>query len=260
MTHTQPSIFLSHGGGPLPLMNDPGHASLLEAFEKIKGNLEKPDAIIIVSAHWEEDSFRVLSNPKSELLFDYHGFPEEAYKYNYPAPSDEALAESIVSDLKSLDERSDMATSRGYDHGVFVPLLLLFPDADIPVVNVSLKRNLAPEDHIKLGETLRKYREQNILVIGSGMSFHNLRLFGKGSEQSDQFHEWLDGTLEADISEQERRARLVDWEAAPAARAVHPREEHLIPLYVTYGAAGKAVDETLKCEMAGIGVSFYIWN
>ncbi len=242
----QPAIFLPHGGGPCFWMEFPPpfgpHAwdGLRDYLSGIVASLPAPPkAFLVVSAHWEEEKPTVSTNPAPGMLFDYYGFPEHTYKLNYPAPGDSGLA----AEVKALLEKAGLAAgedgTRGFDHGVFVPFLIVDPAANIPVVTMSIERNLDPARHIAVGKALAALRDQGVVVVGSGMSFHDLRHFFDGDGRaSAAFDAWLDETLtKSDPATRERR--LIAWKEAPYARACHPREEHLIPLMVVAGAAGE---------------------
>ncbi len=198
----------------------------------------KPTALLVVSAHWQESEFAINNSSKPELLYDYFGFPEHTYSIQYDAPGEPQLAARIGSMLQDAGLKSSFKTSHGFDHGVFVPLKLIFPDADIPIVQLSLKKGLDAKTHIALGQSLAPLRDEGILIIGSGMSYHNLRnFFGTGAADGEAFDSWL-CQVSSLPSAAERNAQLSNWESAPAARKCHPTEEHLIPLMVASGAAG----------------------
>ncbi len=187
--------------------------------------------------------FHAPSVVKSELIFDYYGFPPHTYELTYPAPGAPALAEQIVKTLTAAGIASATDASRGFDHGMFIPLKLIFPQADIPVVQLSLHQSLDPVQHLVAGRALETLRDQDVLIIGSGMSFNNMRAYGnpKYGPVSDAFDEWLTKAVEA--TPQERFNLLSNWERAPGARDCHPprAEEHLLPLMTVAGAAGNDV-------------------
>jgi aromatic ring-opening dioxygenase catalytic subunit (LigB family) len=200
-----------------------------------------PKAIVMVSAHWLEPHFAVTSSAQPELIYDYYGFPPHTYELKYPAPGAPALAAQIVKALTSAGMAGAENPTRGFDHGMFIPLKLIFPMADIPVVQLSLHNSLDPALHLAAGRALEALRDQDVLIIGSGMSFHNMK--GYGNPQygpiSDAFDDWLTKAVES--SPQERDRLLTNWEQAPGARQCHPprAEEHLIPLMTVAGAAGQ---------------------
>lgn len=200
----------------------------------------KPAAIVVISAHWQTDDFTVQSAPAPSMLYDYYGFPPHTYQLQYPAAGAPGLAEKIVQRLTQAGFHASKDPARGYDHGVFVPLLLAFPEADIPVIQLSLKNNLSPTEHIACGRILESLRDDNILILGSGMSFHNMRAFNH--PQAKQYADAFDAALQqaCEAAAEQRNALLDNWEEMPAARFCHPpqAEEHLLPLLVCAGAAG----------------------
>ena len=197
----------------------------------------RPQAIVVISAHWEAPEFSVGSVEKPELIYDYSGFPEHTYHLQYPAAGSPALANRVASLCKNAGINIVQNDKRGLDHGVFIPFKLIYPDANIPIIQLSLKRGLSPKEHIELGRAIAPLRDEGILIVGSGMSYHNLRGFGPAFKNvSDQFDDWLTDAL-CNHRGDERHTLLEQWEKAPAARAAHPREEHLLPLMVVAGAA-----------------------
>lgn len=199
-----------------------------------------PEAIVIVSAHWLTPSVTVTSGAHPELIYDYYGFPPHTYELTYPAPGAPILAEQIVKTLSAAGITSATDAQRGFDHGMFIPLKLIFPEANIPVVQLSLNDSLNPVQQLKTGRALETLRDQNVLIIGSGMSFHNMRAYGNPQygPVSDVFDAWLTKAVES--SPDERFQLLSNWEQAPGARDCHPQraEEHLLPLMTVAGAAG----------------------
>ncbi|MDY0281797.1 MAG: class III extradiol ring-cleavage dioxygenase [Salinivirgaceae bacterium] len=242
-----PVYFIPHGGGPWHVINnamgDPiGYGRLREYLENFGEQYSQMiKAILVVSGHWEEDlpTLQFGSNPP--LLYDYYGFPESTYHLKWPAPGNPDLAERIEKLLHLNGFETKRAFERGFDHGTFVPLMIAFPEANIPVVQLSLVNSLDPETHINIGKVLEPLRNEGVLIIGSGMSYHNMRGFMSGSSSaasiSTQFDEWLTQTVEINDTKK-RNEMLVNWEDAPKARESHPRSEHLIPLFVAAGAAG----------------------
>lgn len=235
-------VYLSHGGGPLPILGDPGHKEMVSFMKKLPNEIEKPKAIIVISAHWEEAVPTVTASEKPSLLYDYYGFPKEAYEIQYQAPSNISLVNQIqqVFKIKGLPLKIDK--NRGLDHGVFIPLLMMYPQADIPVTQISLIRGLDPQKHLQLGKVLSQFTNENILIIGSGFSFHNMRAFdwsgtNISDEANDSFQDWLTDLCTGQYSQQEREEMLKNWAMAPGARYCHPREEHLLPLHVCCAAA-----------------------
>ncbi|WP_457355211.1 DODA-type extradiol aromatic ring-opening family dioxygenase [Roseateles sp. P5_D6] len=242
-----PSFFLSHGGGPWPFMDGDyrrAHARLETSLQALPATLPaKPKAILMISAHWEEAAFTVMTSPAPGMLYDYGGFPAHTYEVVYPAPGDPALAERVVALIQAAGLPAARDAQRGFDHGAFCTLVPMYPDADVPVVQLSLKRGLNPVEHIALGRALAPLRDEGVLILGSGFSFHNLRMYGMaGREPSAAFDAWLQSTLPSPAG---RAERLLAWAQAPAARLAHPREEHLLPLMV---AAGAAEGEAASCN------------
>lgn len=233
-------IYFSHGGGPLPILGDASHKAMVDFMLKLPSRLRKPDAILVISAHWEEKAATLLGSQNPPMLYDYYGFPDEAYTITYPAPGNPELAERISGMLDSSHIASRVDAEPGFDHGLFIPLKLMYPRADIPSLQLSLMRGLDPSAHIALGNGLRELLHENILVIGSGFSFHNMGAFSwEGADEPDPanetFQDWLIAVCTGSMSQTERERSLADWTKAPAARYCHPREEHLLPLHVCAG-------------------------
>lgn len=220
-----------------------------------------PRAVLMISAHWEEREFTLTSSPKPPMIYDYGGFPDYTYRIQYAAPGDPTLAESARQLLERAGLPARLDPERGFDHGAFTPLKVIYPDANVPVVQLSLRRGLDPDTHLALGRALAPLRDEDVLIVGSGLSYHNLRDFfsPRGWQPSHQFDAWLNGAL-LDTDPQTRDELLAGWEAAPAARAAHPREEHLLPLMVAVGAAGDDPAELSYHEdafLGGLAVSNY---
>jgi aromatic ring-opening dioxygenase catalytic subunit (LigB family) len=218
-----------------------------------------PDALLIVSGHWEMKRPAVLAAPRPGLLFDYYNFPPHTYRLTYPAPGAPELARKVRGLLAEAGIESEEETARGYDHGVFIPMKVAFPGADIPILQLSLQSGLDPARHIAIGQALGGLRDENILIIGSGLSFHNLGALGdpRVDGPSKAFDDWLTRTL-CDGPIDERDARLAQWSQAPYARLCHPREEHLMPLMVAAGAAaGDPGHHAFSGQIWGKAVSAY---
>nr|WP_320132143.1 class III extradiol ring-cleavage dioxygenase [uncultured Holophaga sp.] len=238
-----PVVFLPHGGGPWPFV-DLGlpleeHGALESYLRSLAGlTREPPRALLMISAHWEEAVPTVMTGEHPPLLFDYYGFPEASYHLEWPAPGDPVLAGRVRELLAAAAFPSAEEPERGFDHGAFVPLKVAFPEARIPTLQLSLIRGLDPERHIALGRALAPLRDEGVLILASGMSFHNLRAFysGGGQTEAQGFDRWLGETVERPAGEREKV--LAAWAVAPGARFSHPREEHLLPLMVAMGAAG----------------------
>jgi len=266
MTDAATILYFPHGGGPLPLIGDPGHADLIRFLGGYSASIDKPDAIIVISAHWEEAEIAITASPAPPLLFDYYGFPPETYEYQYPAPGHPQLAARVQDLLGKAGIESRLDVERGFDHGVFVPLLLMYPGADIPCIQISLSSSLDAALHVRIGKALAALKKENLLVLGSGFSFHNIPVMtsqsGEGIEARNQaFEDWLVETCaEKSLSEAEREQRLVNWQEAPCARYCHPREEHLLPLQVCYGMAQSAAAKVFLLSGGGILTSAYQWS
>lgn len=252
-----PCVFVSHGGGPWPWMQGPmreAHRSLERALRVLPEEIAaRPTAILAVSAHWEASAFTVGTAQRHALLYDYHGFPPETYALSYAPQGAAALAEGVSDRLAAAGLPVAKDSTRGLDHGVFVPIAVSWPGADIPVVPLSLLAGLDPERHLHAGEALKPLREEGVLVLASGSSYHNLRDRGReGPAPSAAFDAWLQQVLVA-VDPAGRRAALIEWERAPAARIAHPREEHLLPLMVAVGAAGRDVGRCVFREPQSFG-------
>ena len=257
-------IYFSHGGGPLPILGDASHQAMLEFMKGLPAQLSKPEAILVVSAHWEEGEATLMGAQNPAMFYDYYGFPAEAYQITYPAPGSPELAERIAGLLEKNDISARIDPQRGFDHGLFIPLKMMYPAADIPALQLSLIRGLDAGAHIALGKALRELKEENLLVIGSGFSFHNMRAFawegnGKPDPANDLFQNWLIEVCTGPISQSEREKRLIEWEQAPSARYCHPREEHLLPLHVCLGMADKPGKLVFDDQILGKRAVAFAW-
>lgn len=249
-----PTWYLPHGGGPCFFMewNPPGVWDSMESFlRKIACSLpERPKAIVVASAHWQENDFKVTSSIRPELIYDYYGFPPHTYRLNYPASGAPQLANNIVDLLKRARLAAYCDAKHGFDHGVFIPLMLAFPEADIPVIQVSLNATLDPKLHLTLGQALQPLRDEGVLIIGSGMSVHNLPLSRdmRSAPATKIFDRWLTTTIEGNPAH--RNKALLEWANAPYAHICHPPggEEHLLPLLVVAGAAGNDLGHSVFSE------------
>jgi aromatic ring-opening dioxygenase catalytic subunit (LigB family) len=242
----QPTFFLPHGGGPCFFMDWTwGPADTWNAtkhfLEGVAASLpEPPKALLVVSGHWEEPAFTASASPDPQLIFDYSGFPEHTYRLTWPAPGLPELASQAAELLTQAGLPAALSPTRGFDHGVFVPLKVAFPAAQIPTVTLSLASSLDPALHLAAGRALAPLRDQGVLIIGSGMSFHNLRAYERPETQrhARAFDVWLTEAVESPSAL--RDESLTRWQDAPYGRFAHPREEHLIPLMVAAGAGGEA--------------------
>lgn len=234
-----PTYFISHGGGPWPWM--PERRAALAPLEKSLANMPAeigvtPKAILMISGHWEAPDFAIMASPHPPMVYDYFGFPAYTYEIKYGAPGAPAVARRILELLTAAKLPAHLDEKQGFDHGTFAPLQVMYPKADVPVLQVSIRHGYDPEAHLALGRALEPLRDEGILIVGSGLSYHNLRRFGPAARQpSSEFDAWLDDAMN---SAPERRTRqLVQWEKAPSARICHPQEDHLVPLMVAVGAA-----------------------
>jgi aromatic ring-opening dioxygenase catalytic subunit (LigB family) len=240
-----PTLYIPHGGGPCFFMewNPPDTWKRMGRWlsDLAAAIGARPRAIVVISAHWEEAAFTVMTNPHPKLFYDYYGFPPHTYALRYDAPGDPALAARVASLLKDAGLATGSDAERGFDHGVFIPFKLIYPDADIPIIQLSLQANLDPALHIAAGRALAPLREEGVLIVGSGMSYHNMTAFrGGAAPQSEAFDAWLDKAISG-AAPQAAQERLSHWQEAPGARAAHPREEHLLPLMVAAGAGGEDI-------------------
>ena len=240
-----PALYIPHGGGPWPWMGPnafagPGAWDALRRYlvGLPAGLPERPKAILSVTAHWEEAIATVSTAAKPPMYYDYYGFPPETYEIVWPAPGDPALAARVRALLGEAGIETGEDPKRGFDHGTFVPLAVAWPGAEVPVVQLSLVKGLDPAVHLAIGRALAPLRDEGVLIVGSGMSYHNMRGFNtaQGATAAEAFDRWLGDTVRQPAAE--RDGLLLRWAEAPSGRACHPREEHLLPLMVIAGAAG----------------------
>jgi aromatic ring-opening dioxygenase catalytic subunit (LigB family) len=239
-----PTLYIPHGGGPCFFMDPPpgfphmwdGLASYLRSIDGTLG--VRPKAVLVVSGHWETPEPTLNIAEKPDLLFDYYGFPEHTYRLKYPVSGAPALAPRVRGLLSDAGFDAAADSKRGLDHGVFVPFLLIYPRADVPIMQLSLQKSLDPALHLRIGKALAPLREEGVLIVGSGMSYHNLAAMfsGGGAAAAASFDSWLNDAVQDPGT---RDQRLAAWRSAPGGRESHPREEHLIPLMVAAGAAGE---------------------
>ena len=257
-------VYFSHGGGPLPILGDASHKAMVEFMRHLPSRLKRPEAILVISAHWEEGIATLLGAQTPTMLYDYYGFPDETYEITYPAPGSPDLANRIAGLLNQNNIPTRIDPQRGFDHGLFIPLTLMYPQADIPALQLSLLRGLDPTAHLSLGIALRALMHENILVVGSGFSFHNMRAFSwhginTPDPANDDFQNWLIEVCTGPISQSEREQRLIDWQKAPSARYCHPREEHLLPLHVCLGMAKKTATLIFDDYILGKRGVAFLW-
>ena len=258
-----PTYFLSHGGGPWPWLE----GDFRRQFDRLESSLAEvprslaatPRAVLVVSGHWEEERFTVMSAEHPGMVYDYSGFPEHTYRIRYSAPGSPAIARRVLQLLGEAGVPVALDPARGFDHGTYAPLAVMYPDADVPVLQLSLKAGYSPRDHLAAGRALRPLRDEGVLIVGSGLSWHNLRAFGPAARVPSQaFDGWLDKALAA--APGERTRLLTHWDDAPASRLAHPREDHFIPLHVALGAAEDEAAERIYHEsefMGGVTAASY---
>jgi aromatic ring-opening dioxygenase catalytic subunit (LigB family) len=234
-----PTYFISHGGGPWPWL--PEQRKKMHALETSLANMPneigvKPKAILMVSGHWEQDDFAVMASPRPGMVYDYGGFPAFTYQIKYSSPGAPDVARRVAELLTVAGLPTHLDTTRGYDHGVFAPMQVMYPKADVPLLQVAIRHGYDPEEHLALGRALAPLRDEGTLIVGSGLSYHNLGNFGPAARvPSAAFDAWLNTAMMS--APDARIAALKQWEQAPAARICHPEEDHLIPLMAAVGAA-----------------------
>jgi aromatic ring-opening dioxygenase catalytic subunit (LigB family) len=263
-----PTLYVPHGGGPCFFMDVPPGlppdlwermAAYLRSLDSAVG--ARPRAVLVISGHWEESRPTVNAARNPPLLFDYYGFPEHTYRLTYPAPGDPWLAGRVRQLFAAAGIASEAIEERGLDHGVFVPFKLIYPQADVPMVQLSLHHSLDAKIHLAMGKVLAPLRDEGVLIVGSGMSYHNLgeMYFDSApyNAPAEQFDAWLTQTVESG-SVAARDEGLAQWLQAPGARRCHPRPEHLLPLMVAAGAgASDAGRCTFKDRLLGKAVSAF---
>jgi aromatic ring-opening dioxygenase catalytic subunit (LigB family) len=264
---TLPTYFISHGGGPWPWMKE----QMNGAYDRLEASLAAmpqqigtlPAAVLMVSGHWEESEFTVMTTAEPPMIYDYSGFPAHTYRVSYAAPGSPQTAARVRELIAGAGIALRSDAERGFDHGTFSPLAVIYPRADVPVLQLSIKHGYDPEAHLAVGRALAPLRDEGVLIVGSGLSYHNLRAFGpQAKDTSSAFDAWLEQTL-VHSPPAERSARLRAWAAAPAARQAHPREDHLLPLMVALGAAEDEPATRVYHEDAffgGIAVSSFMFG
>jgi aromatic ring-opening dioxygenase catalytic subunit (LigB family) len=262
MTKALPTYFISHGGGPWPWV-----PPMREFFAPLEQSLkqmvadhgDRPRAILMISGHWEEAEVGVMGSATPPMVYDSYGFPPETYQITYPAPGAPDIAARTLSLLQAAGIAAHIDPQRGFDHGLFAPMAVMYPEADMPIFQVSMLHSYDPAAHLAIGRALRPLRDEGVMIVGSGLSFHNLRLpRGAGKGPSAEFDAWL---YEAMMAPPEaRREAMLNWERAPAARICHEQEDHLVPIFVALGAAEDEPAERIyhhTSDMTGITVSNY---
>jgi aromatic ring-opening dioxygenase catalytic subunit (LigB family) len=264
-TPLSPVLYIPHGGGPLPLLGDESHRHLTDFLQTLAPTLGQPAAIIVISAHWEAGKATITGHPNPGLIYDYSGFPPAAYSIQYPAPGSVELANKALRLMQQHGIDAQLDKQRGFDHGLFVPLKLMYPAAKIPCLQISLLNSLNPAAHIKIGQALSALRQENVLFIGSGFSFHNMRAFFSQNPEADNLKNaafedsLIDTCTNATMTEEERKNRLIAWTEMPHARFCHPREEHLLPLHVCYGVANSAARLVFSDTVLSKRTCAFLW-
>ena len=251
-TTSMPSVYLPHGGGPAFFMEG-GMGDMFRPMGDFLRTFNSllpatPTAILVVTAHWEARVATFTGGASPALIYDYYGFPKETYEISYGAPGAPALASRAAGLLQEANIDATVDPEYGWDHGVFIPLKVMYAKADIPVLAMSLKVGLDPDQHSAIGAALRPLRDEGVLIMGSGMSYHNLRQMAN-AQAAAQFDHWLDGALGGDAAH--RRGQLAHWSIAPSGRLSHPREEHLLPLMVASGAGSDTAGRKIWRGMVG---------
>ena len=234
-----PSYFISHGGGPWPWMPEraAGLAPLARSLAAMPGEIGvRPEAVLMISGHWESDAFAVMHAARPKMVYDYFNFPPHTYEITYPAPGAPRLAERVAGMIGAAGLPVRLDDEMGFDHGCFVPMAVMYPEADVPLFQVSMRHGYDPEEHMALGRALAPLRDEGVLIVGSGLSYHNLARFGPSARvPSAAFDAWLGEAL--DLPPEARTAAILEWERAPYARDCHAQEDHLVPLFTALGAA-----------------------
>ncbi len=255
-----PTLFVSHGGGPWPFVDGMKEmfAKTEREFRQLPASLPaQPSAVLVITGHWESAGFAVSTSAHPPMDYDYSGFPAHTYHLQYPAPGSPALADRVAALLEAAGIPCRKDPNRGFDHGTFVPLGLMYPEANVPIVLLSLKSSYDPAEHIRVGRLLGPLRDEGVLILGSGLTYHNMGGFGRDASTpvAASFEEFLNDAITQPQAE-ERNRMLTQWSGAAGARQAHPREDHLLPLMVVAGAAGQDVghrifvDHVMKVAMA----------
>ena len=254
-----PILFLSHGSPMLPFENIPARDFMIGLAAK----LPRPKAILSISAHWEAPEPSLTAGTHPETIHDFYGFPKELYQLSYPVPGSPALAEHVAELLQQAGLPAKLDATRGLDHGAWNPLLLIYPEADIPVVQLSMLSRVSTAEHVALGKALAPLRDQGVLIVASGGAVHNLRTVewngGTAPAWAKEFDDWLhDRLIEGDVD------RLIAYRSEiRSGTLAHPSEDHLLPLYVALGAASvtDAKAKTLHRSFAhgSLSMAAYEW-
>ncbi|NVO00733.1 MAG: dioxygenase [Geobacteraceae bacterium] len=232
-----PALFVPHGA-PTLIIDDCPTRSFLMGLGKEIG---RPKGIVCISAHWTTAEPRVTMNPQPSTIYDFGGFPDELYSLKYPAPGSPVLAKQVQTLLQKRGMTCDSDMARGYDHGAWVPLMLIYPDAEIPVIQLSVQPHLSVQHHLDMGKALQPLRDEGVLILASGSATHNLRdFFGRRLDDpilpyAQEFAEWLKSAVQ-----EGRTDELLDYvNRGPHASLNHPTPEHFLPLFVALGSGGK---------------------
>lgn len=232
-----PSLFISHGAPTLPLDNCPAR----EFLKGLGAAGPRPRAILAVSPHWDNEAPTINAVAVNNTIHDFYGFPEALYRLAYPAPGSPELAGRVRETLAAAGIKAGVDEIRGLDHGAWVPLMLMYPKADLPVVQLGVRTPLGPQHHLKLGRALMPLRDEGVLVFGTGSYTHNLRALDRGRLNGPEapwvtaFSDWVHAALT-----EGRTADLISYrKLAPYAAQAHPEEDHFMPLFVALGAGGE---------------------
>ncbi|KAI9091782.1 Extradiol ring-cleavage dioxygenase, class III enzyme, subunit B [Phlyctochytrium arcticum] len=269
-----PAIFIPHGGGPMPLLNEPGHAPMVDFLTRPEGARKylinnPPKAILVVTAHWETEHPQVSTLPKAELYYDYYGFPKETYNVHFPVTGSPDVAHRVVELLGAAGIQSSTDGKRGWDHGVFVPFKVYLGDefTHIPIIPMSVLTSQDAEAHYKIGQALAPLRDEGIMIVGSGMSFHNMRTLmdRSASARNGVVNKSFDTALDDACKIQDpvkRREALAKWEHMQGAYDSHPRRaaEHLMPLFVVAGAGGDVEGKRILKWDSHVRQSAWAWE
>ncbi|XP_068626034.1 uncharacterized protein [Battus philenor] len=268
-TYFAPSVFLNHGGGPDPILGKEDDLEIADSLRNISKivDMKRLKAIIVVTAHREEDVVTISSSDHHDMLYDYTNFPPESYKYKYNAPGHPILARKIHKAFQKAGIPSALDVKRGWDHGLFIPMMLINPSADIPLVQVSILKNQDTKQHIDIGKVLYQFRQDGIAIFGSGMSYHNMREFRKAEKVNDHvivndvFDRYLN---EVCVGEVDTKKEILSWDQIPQGLESHPpgKADHLMPLIVNIGAAGSYPGRNIfsSVYMHKFILSGFIWE
>ncbi|CAF4946795.1 unnamed protein product [Pieris macdunnoughi] len=264
-----PSLFINHGGGPLPVLGEKHNMEMADSLRNISSfvDFKRIKAIILVTAHREEDIVTISSGKNNDLIYDYSNFPPESYEFKYPAVGDPILAGRLHKAFENANIPSSLDEKRGWDHGVFIPMMLINPKADIPIVQVSILKNQNARDHYNVGKVLYEFRKEGIAIIGSGMSYHNMKEFKKAGQLyndevvvNEEFDKFLNDVCLGVLSPE----AIFDWDKTPQGYECHPlgEAEHLMPLIVSLGAAGNNTGKNIFSSVfyKKFKLCAFIWN